>query len=130
MVRMRNAEKDLILSTLGEEWESEDDLVQALFDRFFELIEARNFYGIKWGSLAYGPFSTKATAEKICRLLDDVAVVAPLISVNSVRAILDKANPAADQQHCLECKHPRFAHGFPRPAGCAVKGCDCLVRYK
>lgn len=129
MVRARKAETAAILDLLNEEWESEDDLAQALLDKFFELLADRNMYGVKWGVGAYGPFPTKQSAEKLCRALDDVATTHHLISAGTLVRIADRMDPE-DNRYCPDCKHPTFAHGFVKPKGCAVKNCECKAVYK
>jgi hypothetical protein len=130
VVRVLKAETAAIAAVLGEEWESEEDLIKALWDRFFELLEERDLYGVRWGGLAFGPFTAKVSAQKLCRELDDVAFVAPLLSAGRLKRICAKANPITDGQHCPDCTHPKFAHGFTTKNGCVVKTCGCAEVYK
>jgi hypothetical protein len=130
VVRILNAEKTTIHELLNDEWDSVDDLVKALMDAFFEMLEKRDFYGIRWGGLAYGPFASKASAEKISKMLDGVAQVAPLLSVSRIKGVAEAANPITDRNHCTSCTHPKFAHGFTNKRGCVVKTCDCTEVYK
>lgn len=134
MVRVLKAEGEALREVLASEWDSEDDLIKALMDKFFELLENRDLYGVRWGGLAYGPFTAKPSAQKLCKALGDVAIVAPLLAVGKLRTVAAQANPEADSHHCPACSHPKFAHNFvvddgTRVDGCVVKRCDCTEVY-
>ncbi len=130
MVRVLKAEAEALRGVLADEWESEDDLIKALMDKFFELLEERDLYGVRWGGLAYGPFTHMPGARKLCKALDDVAIVAPLLAVGKLRRVASQTNPEADEGHCGGCSHPKFAHGFTNKPGCIVRTCDCTLEYK
>jgi hypothetical protein len=129
VVRARQSEISAVLATLAEEWDSEEELAKALIDAVYDLAEERNFYGVGWGGLSYGPFPLKSTAASLAKALDEKPFVAPLLSVAALRRAVAGANPVADDGHCKVCTHPKFAHGFPRPPGCFVKNCGCRTVY-
>lgn len=130
MVRARKAEIEAVLALLGEEWADETELAQALLDKVFELLGDRNFYGVKWGATAYGPFVTKQSAEKVCRVFGGDASLHHLVSTALLAMIADRMENPPDNRYCADCKHPNFAHGFTKPKGCAVRGCECKTVCK
>lgn len=130
MVRTRKVEIEAVLALLGEEWADETELAQALLDKVFELLADRNFYGVKWGATAYGPFLTKQSAEKVCRVFGGDASLHHLVSTALLAMIADRMEDPPDNRYCDVCKHPTFAHGWASVNGCAVKNCGCTTVMK
>lgn len=134
-MRLRKAETDAVRALLDEEWDDQDDLVKALFEKTIELLEQRDSYGLAWGRLAIGPIYDKRAAAKLAAQLDDAAVVAPITAVGTLREWIAKANPVADSQHCAGCRHPKFSHNefsfnSKTISGCLAKGCSCKEVYR
>lgn len=132
-MRHRTSEVQAIQEILNsEDFEDDVAMAKAVIERVYELFQFRGWYGLKWGNLAVGPFIDKAEANRAAKAMDNLPTVHEMESVDRFTQWVAKMNPK-DSQHCEECNHPRFAHGFTNHVGCVVRKpdrCECTRSYK
>lgn len=132
-IRKRREEIERVVALLEDEsFASAEDLAWAIIREVYDLFQARAWYGLKWGPMAYGPWADYGECTRAGARLQGLATVHTLRSVGSWMDLTGKYLDLRNPVYCPDCGHPTFAHSFPNHQGCVVRKpakCICKRTY-
>lgn len=129
-MRVRKEEMAAVLSILEDAtFEDGEAMAKAILDKVYDLFRERDWYGLRWCGMAFGPYIDKGEASRAAKALGNAPVVNTLRGRHWIDRAIANSTPESDSRYCAACEHPRVAHFSTRPFGCIVKGCICDERF-
>ena len=134
MLAPRKAEIVALVGLLERDWDTPEALASALLKHSFELIQARDLWGLAVDHaglrIVYGPYATEGDVERAHKALG--------VGVGHVGRLYAAAGTARQDTEpllglCVTCRHPKGTHDHPKSMGYCLAGashrdkpaCDC-----